>query len=687
MIFVDRRDYPAPAELLEFHQNSLEGLKEFFATDMSQRAQRWPRFDFPSRVREAARSRLNELFKDRCAYCGEHGDGIDHFRPRARAGRAQRGVDLEHYWWLSSEWNNLYLCCNNCNSSKSNLFPIEGPAATPLTFGNALLAERPLLLDPCYDKPEDHLRFHADGTVSGLSRRGETTISLLRLNDSYRVKSRLASVAQLRHQVEIWQRKGLGSTEMLNFLASFTAFYQSRSMLHASTIESAVQSLIDEYRGLPTAVPPPAARVPARDLGLPAMVWLQKIEVSNFRTIASVALEFPPAQAETGEGGQPWIMLLGENGVGKSSLLQAVALACMPDAQRNALGPAYQWLNRAPHAVVGSIRLTFTDGSQRTLSFDKGKDDFRSEGCTPDSPLLAYGSTRLLPGRDSVAPAPPALSSVKNLFDQTHPLVNTERYFCNVRKTPSDVFELFASSVEKLLPDQSSGKITRNKGSLKRYGMPLDELSGGYKSILALAMDIIYHLSSSSFDMDTAQGLILLDEIELHLHPRWKIRVVEQLRSLFPNARFIVSSHDPLCVHGLRKGELNVFAKHPTDASFFHEQIDVPHGTRADEVLTGPWFGMASTMDAETLLLMSKHSALLQYPDRTAQQNQQLEELQTKLRLRMGSFGNTRAQRAAMAAAAVLGDERPIPHVDQLIQRRLQDVLAEPSRAEGGGRA
>lgn len=686
MIFVDRSAYPAPIELLEFQRESLPRLKIFFATDISLRLPRWPELNFPRRVREVVRAALIELFKSRCAYCGEPADEIDRFRPRIKAGRTHRKVDVDHYWWLAAEWSNLYLCCRNCNSRKGSLFPIEGPAALPLTEGDDLLAERPLLLDPCRDKPEEHLRFHADGTVTALSRRGEGTISLLQLNAPYRVQTRLEPVTLLRYEIDALHRNGVGSAGILDFLASFAAS-RDGSPGFSATVQSAVQSLTNEYKGVSTPIPPPAALTPTGDLGLPPMVWLEKIELKNFRTIADVQLEFPQAQEQEAEQGQPWIMLLGENGVGKSSLLQAVALASMPDAQRDEFEPAAQWLNRAAHATEGFIRLTFTDGSQRTLSFDKGDPKFRVEGSTPESPLLAYGSTRLLPRRNSAAPSHPTLFSVQNLFDQTHPLVDTEPYFSNTKKIRRDIFELFASSIEKLLPESTSEKITRSNHRLKRDGELLEELSGGYKSILALAMDIMYHLSLSSPDMDTAQGLILLDELELHLHPRWKIRVVEQLRNLFPNARFIVTTHDPLCVQGLRKGELTVLAKHPSDASFVHEQIDVPLGTRADEVLTGPWFGMTSTLDAQTMSLTSEHSALLQRPDRTAEQNRRLEELAKILRSRMDSFGITRTQRAAMAAAAVLFDERPVPHADQLIQRRLKDVLTGSSNAKGDGHA
>lgn len=683
MIFVDRTFQAAPAELQEFQAQSLNRLQAFFATDIERRERRWPLLDLPPKVRLAVKVALMELFKGRCAYCGDVGTEIDHFRPRLRAGRAQRHVDLDHYWWLSFEWSNLYLSCRNCNRSKGSLFPIDGVAAEPMTFGEALRDEEALLLDPCWDRPEEHLRFRSDGTVLPLSKRGEATVSILGFNDPSRVKVRLLPVVELRSHVDLLNQQGMGSADILTFLKALGA-KQATQYLSAA-VAPAIQTMIDEYNSAEPDVeypqlPPNNA---AQELRLPAMAWLESVEVRNFKAISSASLQFPSTQAENSSVGQPWMMLLGENGVGKSSLLQAVALASMPDEQRDLLGPASEWVSRRGDAKEGFIRLTFTDGSQRNLSFRKGDANCQTFGEVPASPVLAYGSTRILPQRNAQAPKEPTLRNVLNLFDQTHPLVNTEPYFCDTTKTKNDIFELLATSIEKVLPDQISGRITRKKGALLQNKTPLDQLSGGYKSVLALVMDIIYHMSNSSFDMDAAQGLILIDELELHLHPRWKIRVVEQLRSLFPKARFIVTSHDPLCVQGLQPGELNVFGKHPNDESFLHEQIDVPPGKGSDEVLTGPWFGMTSTIDSDTLLLMSEHSDLLQQSVRNTEQEPRLAELDSLLRERMPSFGSNQAHRFAAGTTAIPTDHNATSDVDQMIQRRLRAALSRPQNVEG----
>ena len=231
----------------------------------------------------------------------------------------------------------------------------------------------------------------------------------------------------------------------------------------------------------------------------------------------------------------------------------------------------------------------------------------------------------------------------------------------------------------------NEARIVRTKGRLKTTvdGVPsfIDELSDGYKSVCALAMDVMYHLSGSTFDMTSAHGLVMVDEVELHLHPRWKIRVVDQLRKVFPNVRFIVTTHDPLCVHGIKEGELHVVAKHPNDKRFICDQYDVPPGTRVDEVLTGPCFGLPSTIDDETQQLMSEHGAILRHPNPSASQQRRRHELEHILQGRMQT-GSSRLQRAVMAVAALLHNGGLSSHADQLIQNRLNKIL---SLAGGSG--
>ncbi len=90
---------------------------------------------------------------------------------------------------------------------------------------------------------------------------------------------------------------------------------------------------------------------------------------------------------------------------------------------------------------------------------------------------------------------------------------------------------------------------------------PFGQLSDGQRNMLALAGDIAMRTvrlnpEMKSGALEQTPGLVLIDELDLHLHPTWQRHVVEDLRSLFPMIQFIATTHSPFVVQTLREGEL-----------------------------------------------------------------------------------------------------------------------------------
>lgn len=90
---------------------------------------------------------------------------------------------------------------------------------------------------------------------------------------------------------------------------------------------------------------------------------------------------------------------------------------------------------------------------------------------------------------------------------------------------------------------------------------PFHELSDGYRNVLGMVADIAYraaalnpHLGDRAA-VETA-GLVLIDEIDLHLHPSWQKRIVDDLRRAFPCVQFVATTHSPFIVQSLKPGEL-----------------------------------------------------------------------------------------------------------------------------------
>ena len=89
--------------------------------------------------------------------------------------------------------------------------------------------------------------------------------------------------------------------------------------------------------------------------------------------------------------------------------------------------------------------------------------------------------------------------------------------------------------------------VTLNTGQNSEK-LALDQLSGGYRAVLALVADLAWRMAQGNPHLDnplSSEAIILIDEIELHLHPSWQQRILNDLMRTFPNAQFIVSTHSP----------------------------------------------------------------------------------------------------------------------------------------------
>lgn len=94
-------------------------------------------------------------------------------------------------------------------------------------------------------------------------------------------------------------------------------------------------------------------------------------------------------------------------------------------------------------------------------------------------------------------------------------------------------------------------------GSWSSFSM----LSAGYKNIVRLAADIAYraivlnpHLGENA--VTKAKGIVLIDELDMHLHPKWQKNIIDDLKSTFPNIQFIITTHSPFIIQSLRVDEV-----------------------------------------------------------------------------------------------------------------------------------
>lgn len=569
---------------------------------------------------------LWELFHGRCAFCESRAPLYPHrYRPPTEATPVEdRRESHRFYGWLSDVWENIYAICRDCVPDDQTRFPIDGlrapqPSEAELVEfdvrGGGLwgseIPEVALLLDPCGSDPADrHLRFLFDGRVAGLTPAGRETIAHFHLNR--RDLCRRRRIAFQAYMLAI--RRHIGEVDAPLAELDFTTLEFGGGWCNllrqivrpddAGAEPAAVAEAVRALRGDPgssvyllslirRAQQVQRGQEAAREAGPPAprrragQARLTSFRLTNFKGVEDLYLRVKAASAPTlDEDGwrpeAPALLILGENAVGKSSVLEGVALAlCDEDMvatlrRRHRIPPRDLVLD-GPQVSDGPgrkarqaiIELNFDGGESRFLTINRRTT--RAIGYDDLPPVFAYGAFRQFLRR---APLETPASPVVTLFDSEQLLPDPEAWIAGLDPGqfdlvlralhdmlsyhgPFDVVEVEGDRVFLVTsePGHDGAEVARRQ--------PLSVVSSGFRSVLAMVCDIMRRLMQvEGFEtFANARAIVLIDEVEAHLHPRWKIRIMRGLRRALPQVTFIATTHDPLCLRGVEKEEVAVLRR------------------------------------------------------------------------------------------------------------------------------
>jgi uncharacterized protein (TIGR02646 family) len=703
MIHVNRSRVPRPA-ILALKKGSpayqeLEKATEFFSKARGQQ-----RFAFSVYKRPEVAKALAELFYGKCAYCevsfaAAAPIDIEMFRPK---GGVVESPKHPGYWWLAMVWANLLPSCPDCNrvrdhdgikSGKANRFPLEDETKRAFKPRDEK-KEKPLLLDPCVDFPEKHLVFDPNGMVVSDTRRGQETIKVLGLNRPALVKARAGAarrvapiVARAEFVTKRIRGRGLEARQrMEEEVAKLDALCgpsEEFAALKRQLIKPAVDRILTTTRKRKKTAsvdtPTPTITASRKRAATASYAQFEAVEASyslkdeegrkkyrgqrrliesisirNVRAIKKLDLDLTGSTT----GRTSWMMLLGENATGKSTVLQATALALLGAesfvrlAKSRGLHPfKYVSYGRSsgkisvklsgfpkPHTLVfraNRVEFTSPTGDKTTITFGTAEPQVNGSGWEPQTLLLGYGATRLLPrGSHEPGPSPPdEYSRVDNLFDPFVPLIDAEAWLLGLE---TEQFNDIAVVLRDLLPLPADAELVPEDKCIvvSAHGarVPLPDLSDGYQSIVAMTVDILQVALGIWPNLQEAEGTVLLDEIGAHLHPTWKMRVVSALRKALPAMQFLASTHDPLCLRGLGKGEVAVMRRGEDSQVVSLSDLPSPGDFRVDQLLTSDFFGLNSTVDPDVEAIFDEYYALLALKKPDEAQTKRLDILRESLK-------------------------------------------------------
>jgi len=201
----------------------------------------------------------------------------------------------------------------------------------------------------------------------------------------------------------------------------------------------------------------------------------------------------------------------------------------------------------------------------------------------------------------------------------------------------------FAKILLALLPEVSDIRFTLGKGVYPaakvefktRYGwVPLRQLGYGYQTLIAWVVDFTSRLVERYPDSPNPlaePAVVLVDEIDLHLHPRWQRELIGHLTERFPNTQFIATAHSPLVVQAAGDANIAVLRREGDHVVIDNERGAV-HGWRVDQILTSDLYELPTAWPPEFDELLKRRKELLTKTKRSATEKRELEELQKQIR-------------------------------------------------------
>jgi hypothetical protein len=168
----------------------------------------------------------------------------------------------------------------------------------------------------------------------------------------------------------------------------------------------------------------------------------------------------------------------------------------------------------------------------------------------------------------------------------------------------------------------------------KSVKVPATWLSQGYQGMIAWVADMIGHQFwevDAEVPVADMEGLVLIDELDLFLHPKWQVGLIRALKATFPRMQFVVTTHSPMLLVGCERDEVCILREDEEG------NIGVEEATASPALMSGSeiynvFFGVDSLYPNEAGALLQEYGFLASNPRRSDAEEQKVAQLRRRLR-------------------------------------------------------
>ena len=344
---------------------------------------------------------------------------------------------------------------------------------------------------------------------------------------------------------------------------------------------AALSELVDLIHGRQFPIAPsvrPRNKSP-RDSSVP--VQLQRIKIEHFRRIRLLELTRAAADDYVAPAIGQWTLLLGDNGAGKSSFLWALGMGLLDRELAHGI-----LANLSTSLIQNSSAESEVHVSETATTYfllledDQDRERIVNSSPSPDFMVFGYGSGRgsAFGGPRRAVDLDRSLDAVSTLYGIRTNLIHAETWLQGLEhgalKSGEDqkatiLFQNVCSVLKSVLPGIDEIRVDSDRVVFSGPGVgecSTDSLSDGYATTLGWIVDMMARWVHEQQRLGRAipaefneqmTGLVLIDELDLHLHPRWQMRIVDDVRRAFPKMSFVATTHNPLTLLGAQPGEIH----------------------------------------------------------------------------------------------------------------------------------